>query len=206
MIEDIFDRIGKKSREFWTQREFGNEEYASAYWATRTSGLRKQIAETVCNLTPHSVLEVGCHCGPNLWALRQMLPESVIVGTEISSHIAQSGRILLGDQATIFTAAAHNLSFQKREFDVVLTCGTLLCIGPAMITKSLKEIARVCGKFLVIAEPWSSKECFEDYPNTRYWLRDYSSRMRRFGFSEVFRKEAAEPMGHINSVLVMKRL
>lgn len=198
---NLLDRKTTASRRFWTKREAGNAAYTDGYWETRTHPLRAQIADTIAALSPASVLEIGAHCGPNLWAISQRC-DARLVGTDVSPFVLDAGR---RHGFEMHEAPAHRLPFADRSFDVVLASGVLLCVGPREIDAALRELTRIAARYVVIAEPRAESDTLDRYPNTTYWLRPYGARLLPLGFTTLTHEDVAEPLGHINSLLVAER-
>jgi SAM-dependent methyltransferase len=210
---------GAHSRRFWTEREAGNPAYVEAYWQGRTHPLRAAVAAAVTALEARSALEVGCHCGPNLWAIGQRRRYDALAGTELSPFVAAAGRRLLAESldqpAGIAVAAADRLPFADGRFDLVLSCGVLLCIGPEAIERSLRELLRVARRWLVLAEPFDDSPAaaswtgrVDRYPNTAYWIRDYAAllpRLEPVRRVSLARLPPDQRLGHIDSIGVFAK-
>lgn len=198
------------SRTFWATRERDNPVYVNGYWAQRTHPLRARIAETIAELQPASVLEVGCHCGVNLWAIAQR-SACCLKGVDVSEHVIAAGRELLASTVMpppdLLVAGGDCLPFPDLSSAIVFSSGTLLCIGDAHIGQTMREMARVAQSHIVLFEPYPDAEKIDPYPNTTYWIRDYRPLLAECGFETVRceRLADAECMGHINSVLVARR-
>lgn len=198
----MFMRSTRRSRQFWRTRETGNPDYIAGYWTSRTHPLRQRIAKIIQELAPTSLLEVGCHCGPNLWAIRQICPDMSLAGVDVSPYVVAEGQKLCSGTA--------QLSIGRRatgSHDAVLASGTLLCVGDGEIGGMLRSIAKAARKHIVLVEPWPENPGIERYPNTTYWIRDYAPTLRRLGFAVTRRERLPdeETIGHINSLIVAER-
>jgi ubiquinone/menaquinone biosynthesis C-methylase UbiE len=164
---------------FWATRHIETPEIGPTYWDTRNAPYRTALAERLCaRATGDSFLEVGCACGPNLWALGQRLPDAQLAGVDVSEAAIRYGRHALareGINADLRAAMAHELPYATGQFDVVFTCGTLVCVGPDAIARALTELVRVSRGTIFLLEGGSpTREETDPYPNTMYWRRDYS--------------------------------
>lgn len=106
---------------FWRDR---TPEHAQRYWETRAAPYRGLLADALRPLTPFdSVLEIGCHSGPNLWAIRQKWPDAVLYGIDPALSLVCSGAKTFANP----TAATHTdllgVCFMRGEAPS--------CFGPA---------------------------------------------------------------------------
>lgn len=77
------------SLDFWQRRD---NLQAKNYWETRSMGYRGLLADALSPFSPFSsVLEIGCHSGPNLWALRQRWAGVPLYGLDPSRDAAMFG-------------------------------------------------------------------------------------------------------------------
>jgi ubiquinone/menaquinone biosynthesis C-methylase UbiE len=211
-VNNLLRRLfpGWSSRHFWTEREAGNQAYIDGYWNTRTAPARAAIAAAIAPLEASSLLEVGAHCGPNLWAIRQARKDLRLEGTELSDFVRREGQKLLGDTAALRYGDLRRLPYPSRSFDIVLSSNTLVCVGPRDIRRAMNELLRVATKWLVIAEPLDDSPASfsgtEDrYPNTCYWIRNYAALFQSITPCSVESlTRIRETIGHLNSVMVLR--
>jgi hypothetical protein len=210
---------GAFSREFWATREADNSAWVDGYWASRTRPLRQMTARAVAALDGGRLLEVGAHCGPNLWAIGQERPFEWLVGVDISPRVVERGQRLLAAHLStphaLHLGGGENLPFPDKSFDIVLSAGTLVCIGPELIDQTLREMIRVARRYIVLVEPLdesdetASAEGREDpYPNTMYWIRNYRLILEGLapGSRRTFvqRVDASVSQGHLNSIEIIE--
>lgn len=205
----LFD--GAHSRQWWATRDEGKPENIQAYWETRAHPGRAALAETVAALPGGALLEIGCHAGQNLWAIERLRRYARVAGTELSRAAAAAARANF-PHAEIIETAADTLPFPDKSFDIVVVAGVLVCIGPESIKQSLREITRVCRRWLVIMDAYedrwryaSVKGRIDPYPNTTYWVRNYP-RMLRDGARthSIHRLPKQQCIGHLNSIAVLE--
>jgi hypothetical protein len=207
---------GEHSKRWWATRDDGETSSAQGYWDQRHHPLRQEIGKTLSSLGAASLLEVGCHAGMNLWSAAQFQSWQRIAGVELSNTVLDFARQTLspalGFCVELTQASADNLPFADKSFDVTLTAGTLVCIGPDDIEKSLSEICRVSRRWIVLVEPIEIDQRFataagreDPYPNTMYWIRDYSGLLEG---SAVLRSltpmRRNAQLGHLNSIAVFE--
>lgn len=207
---------GVHSKNWWATRD-AESSSAAAYWGHRTHPSRDAIAQEVAKLPGTSLLEIGVHAGPTMWAIAQRRKFDRLAGTELSAPVLAFAKerlpAALGQPVELVSAAADNLPFPDKSFDIVVTCMVLQCIGPEAITYSLNEMLRVCRGHLVLGEPYSGDKMeacpegrVDPYPNTSYWIRNYARILE--GKAKLISRKMLPPdarMGHLDSVLVFEK-
>ena len=207
---------GEHSRQWWTNRD-AVQSSSQAYWDGRDSAARRSIAETIAGLEGNSLLEIGCHAGPNLYACAKRKKFSRIAGTELSAPVMAFAREHLLPEIgplEIVEAPAHALPFADASFDIVLTSTVLVCIGPDEILPSLSDILRVCRRWIVLAEPYSARPKdatpagrVDRYSKTTYWIRNYAALLQdKVRLVSITRISKADQLGHLDSVLVLEKI
>jgi ubiquinone/menaquinone biosynthesis C-methylase UbiE len=206
---------GAHSRNFWATRDAATPSFETA-WTTRTNNARTAIGAAVAALPGDSVLEIGSHAGQNLWAIAQQKPDVRLAGVEISPIVLEFACKTLpeaiGRPVELLHASADKLPFPDNSFDIVLSGGSLVCIGPEAIMASLNEMVRVCRGHLVLAEPFSQNpaeatpEGRKDlYPNTSYWIRNYVGLLEgRADKVSVQTLPLEDKIGHLDSITILK--
>jgi len=206
---------GEHSKRWWKTRDEAQSS-AQGYWNQRTFPARTAIAEEIAKLEGASLLEVGCHAGPNLWAAAQLKNFNRIAGIELSPTILDfTSRILpeaLNRPVELHEAAADKIPFDDKTFDITLVSAVLLCIGPDDIMASLEEILRVTKNWLILCEPFKDDPKHatplgdvEFYPNTTYWLRNYSGLLEgRARLVSVRPLQRSDQLGHLRNILVFE--
>lgn len=201
---------GGQARQWWRDRDRSDPGLLDFYWQSRTAPARRAIAETVRGLEGDSLVEVGCHIGPNLWAVGQVKRFSRLAGTDMSPTVLAEARRRLGTEqlaAELAVVAADALPFADKSFDICLTSVTLVCIGSDAIDASLDEILRVTRKWLVLCEPWTDRTADRPdcYPETTYWIRNYRARLQgRAEFVGVEHLPRAHHIGHLDSISIFR--
>lgn len=203
---------GGHAKQWWRTRDQYDAGLADFYWQSRDAPVRRAIAESVAALDGHSLLEIGCHAGPNLWAIGKARAFDRLAGTDLSPTVLAEARRHLtaaGLTGAFAVAAADALPFADKSFDICLTSVTLVCVGPETIDASLDEIVRVTAKWLVLCEPWSERrrDRPDYYPNTTYWIRNYRARLRgRAELIGVRHLPREQHIGHLDSISIYKLL
>lgn len=164
--------------QFWSTRSKAD---AATYWNTRGAGYRGLLAAMLRPFAPFtSVLEVGCHSGPNLWAIRQQFPHAHLLGLEPSEPCAKFAQVAAVREAMDRMSPPERLDFEQAAerkgevpsvgvdvfvgtapeglavfhgIDVVVTCYTLAYLGTPELERTLAEIVRIAKRGLLIVEP-----------------------------------------------------
>ncbi|HEY0301293.1 MAG TPA: class I SAM-dependent methyltransferase, partial [Rhizomicrobium sp.] len=173
----------RHGKQWWRTRDQADAGLYEFYWQSRHVAARRAIAEAVAALDGNSLLEIGCHVGPNLWAISQARSFDRLAGTDLSPGVLAEARRRLaaaGLTPDLALAAADDLPFADKSFDICLTSVTLVCVGPEAIDASLAELIRVTRQWLVLCEPWSdaARDRPDYYPETTYWVRNYRALLR----------------------------
>lgn len=121
---------------------------------------RTVISEIVQELGAATLLEVGCHCGPNLIRLAQDHPTLQCCGLDANADAIAAGKLWAAKVGLTnrielapgrFPAATEK--FPTGGFDVVLSCYSLAYIAPADLDAALYEMGRVAKHAVILAEP-----------------------------------------------------
>jgi hypothetical protein len=56
---------GRQAKQWWRTRDRDEAGLTEFYWQSRQAPARRAIAEAVAALDGDSLLEIGCHAGPN---------------------------------------------------------------------------------------------------------------------------------------------
>src|SRR5258706_12364800 len=85
---------GGHSKRFWTTRD-DLVSSAPLFWEGRFAPARQMIAESVASLSGASVLEIGTHAGPTLWAIAQQRHFDLHAGRNHSAPSLAFGKNML---------------------------------------------------------------------------------------------------------------
>lgn len=163
---------------FWSTRSKAD---AAAYWETRGAGYRGLLASMLRKFAPfHSVLEIGCHSGPNLWAIRQQFPVAHLIGLDPSESCAKFGQVAAVREAMERMTPAQRDAFDGqseargevlsvgvdfmvgsapqglaafRDIDVVVSCYTLAYLSPTELHDTLAHISTSTQRGILLVEP-----------------------------------------------------
>jgi ubiquinone/menaquinone biosynthesis C-methylase UbiE len=164
-----------------------DDEWVISYWDSRNHSHRSFLAERISRLSPSSILEIGCNCGPNLYLLAQRFPNAEIVGIDINPMAVEIGNKLFAQEGLsnvkLLVGRADELKrFESTGFDVLFTDAVLIYIGPDKIKKVIAEMLKITRKALIFWE-WHSFDYVSNPLGTRvggHWMRDYVALFKQF--------------------------
>ncbi len=185
--------IDEKEEKRWEKRHLheGENWAIEGYWSARTDSSTKFLVEEITKFYPFSsILEIGCNCGPNLWAISKKFPDVSIKGIDINKLAVQKGKELLKGEGIknveLLIGKAYNLNmFPDKSFDIIFSKAVLVHIGPSKIKKVLEEMIRVSRKAIILVEYYEvSSNKNSDILGTRLnysyrWKRDYVALVRK---------------------------
>ncbi len=173
----------------WWARPRGTKvvEWVADYQQSVTAPYRGTLATVMAGLQPETVLEIGCHCGPNLMRFAQEMPELRMLGVDASAEAIEAGKLWVETggltsrirlSAGCFPAVTNRLV--SGVVDVVLSCYSLAYMAPADLPEALYEMGRLAGKALVIAEPMAQGAPVWETSLTGYqiWHHDYRAALQ----------------------------
>ena len=185
------------SRTWVKERYWARREIAESYWNNREHPSKKFLGERIAAFAPiHSILEVGCASGPNLWLLANRFPEAEIVGVDINPEAVNFGNDQFAKEgisnAKLSVGKADELGqFRDKAFDIVFTNALLIYVGPNKIEGVIQQMLRLTRRALVLMEC----HCWEPDKDPkgkgffvgRNWIRDYQALLRQFVPKEQIR-------------------
>lgn len=146
------------------------------------------VLENMGHSPPKSVFEVGCGAGANLAALREIDPQIERHASEPNHSARQLARYHVSAFLDIDSAAASELwSYNDGEFDMVMTCGVLIHIGPEDLEKSLARIVALSKHYVLVAEYFAPADEPVLYHGEvdMLWRRDYGSLLLGRGLKHI---------------------
>ncbi|MFH1905714.1 MAG: class I SAM-dependent methyltransferase [bacterium] len=127
----------------------------------------KLLYETIYDLNPNSLLEVGCGCGDHLANIQKMLPEIEISGCDLlEDHV----RFLLSRHPELKITTTTNLfvhditiSSPSIKVDLVYTHAVIMHIQRNnRHLNALRNIFYTSKKYIVLMENWGRHNFYED--------------------------------------------
>lgn len=179
---------------------------------------RTAIVAQVKALQAETLLEVGCHCGPNLVRLGRECPDLQMLGVDISAEAITAGRqwvdsVGLGDRVQMNAGRMPLVTEQvpSRSVDVVLSCYTLAYLAPQDLDAVLYEIGRLAEKAVILAEPMvdsGPSVSLHQRQGYREWAHGYRdalpwvNTLRGWSARSI---SVEPPVDHLNRILVLER-
>lgn len=120
---------------------------------TRGDFWRSVVDHTGCR----SALEVGCNVGGNLRWIAPLLPENGVIGVDVNRKaLATLHESVPGVDAV--WAAARDLPFRDRRFDLVFTMGVLIHQPDATLPQVMHEMVRCSRRWLLCGEYYAAEQ------------------------------------------------
>ena len=145
---------------WWAADRANSKSWIENYQKSLKTRHRNVIAAIVNDLKPKTLLEIGCHCGPNLIRLAQELPAVQLVGMDANAQAIDAGKawaasLGLGNRIQLHTARFPEGTdrLETGVVDVVLSCYTLAYVSPADLDAALYEVGRLAKRAVILAEP-----------------------------------------------------
>ena len=145
----------KYSYDYWD----GDRRYG--YGGYRYDGRWGVVAEKLIDIYDlpkgAKILDVGCGKGYLLYEFKRLLPESTVVGLDISEYAMNNAKEEIKEDLLI-NRAQDPYPFEQNEFDLVISITTLhnLCIDD--LKSALKEIERVGKNKYIVPESYRNEE------------------------------------------------
>lgn len=165
-------RGGYHAKRFWDKwaKTFMNDP-----WQVAIHPQHEWLLEKLRELSPKSILEVGCGFGRNVKFLRDSnFLSKTIVGVDISKAMLDKAKVYLQDnKIKLIQSSADNIPFENKSFDCVFTHGLLMHVASQNIDKSLSEIVRVAKKNIILIE--------QNYGGNEYtFIHNYKSLLKKY--------------------------
>ncbi len=131
------------------------------YGGYRYDGRWKIVAENLIETYDLSsnakILDVGCGKGYLLHELRSLLPESQVVGIDMSEYAIENAKEEIKGNLSIYKAQ-DRYPFENDEFDLVISLTTLHNLHLYNLKAALKEIERVGKNKYIVMESYRNEE------------------------------------------------
>ena len=139
------------------------------YWAERGNSYMKEFIEEnyvdreiffqdllISQLKPiefDSLFEAGCGFGWNIRRVKDEFPETLIGGVDFSiPQLTYSKDYLKGYQAKTCYGDICKMPLKDNAYDIGISVGVFMNIHPSKIGDAVKEMARVCKKYIIHLE------------------------------------------------------
>lgn len=144
---------------YWqTRHQTAGTGWLDHYWNDLAASHRTVLLGELTRLPSfRSLVELGCHVGPNLRLIRQTFPTVSLRGIDVNPAVIDfTAESFRDDSMTRFVCAdfaTHILTWPECSVDVVLTCYALAYLEPPALRLVLAALVRVARIALVLAEP-----------------------------------------------------
>jgi len=151
--EDYFDGQRKHG--------YGGFQYHPKFWSETVKDFANHYS-----LKPDAcILDVGCAKGFMLKDFKKLLPNSTLLGVDISEYAIRNSDPEVAE--SLILGNAVDLPFQDESFDLVISINTIHNLERADCIKALTEVQRVSrGNSFVMVDGWrteSEREALESW-------------------------------------------
>jgi ubiquinone/menaquinone biosynthesis C-methylase UbiE len=206
----------KEAATWWAvSRKDKATEWVAGYQNSLKQRHRTMLVDTVRQIGADTLLEVGCHCGPNLVAMAEACPALHAVGIDVNGEAIAAGQAWLTQRGLTERVTLKQGAFPGRittdlpsgAFDVVLTCYSLAYVAPPDLDEALYELGRLASKAVILAEPMDG-EGRHGQGGYQEWAHDYHSAIQWIGSLRgrtITTVPVAPPVDRLNAILVAVR-
>jgi predicted O-methyltransferase YrrM len=180
---------------------------------------REAITAIVAELQVTSVLEIGCHCGPNLVKLAEANPQLQAAGIDVNADAIAAGQAWVAQRGLDTRVELAVRRFPEGTstvatgiVDVVLSCYSLAYVAFDDLDAALYEMGRLARRAVIIAEPMvlgdqmgSGRQELSGY---REWTHNYERALRWIGSLADMTTRVVmvdPPVDRLNAILVATR-
>ena len=152
-------KIGKKyDKDYWDgDRRYG---YGGYKYDGRWITVAKALIDFYKLPKNAKILDVGCGKAYLLYELKQLLPNSKIVGFDISKYAIENAQEEIKKELFVHKAQ-DKYNFKDKEFDLVISLTTIHNLRIFHLKSALNEIERVGkNKFIVVESYRNEQELF----------------------------------------------
>ncbi len=134
--------------------------YANYRETARDSKIFREIAQAAFDVfQPKRVLDVGCATGAIVRRLNEL-------GCEAHGIDVSEWAVANAEHPNVRLASADNLPYPDGYFDLVMSCHSMEHLPDSVLDRSLKEITRVCSKFMFHMLPMVGTPPYTGDPET----------------------------------------
>lgn len=146
---------------------------------------RKLIIDSLKEILPKNILEVGCNTAPNLIRIKGEFPNIGLAGIDLNLWAIEGARknIPNGDFGV---GNVLNIPHKDKSFDLVLSDAVLMYVDKNKIEQAIKELCRV-AKYVLIVDWYAPSPLgvVRDF----HWARNYPALIKKEGFKMIKRKK-----------------
>ena len=181
---------------YWEER--GKTYYDGEKHLLENDKRREFIVDEIVKLNPTSILEIGCGYGANLKPLKARLPNSFIVGLDISTTQLAKAKEYIGNDSVylLHMNASEGLLFPDGYFDLVFTAGVLMHVPHHKVNKIRNEMIRLSSTYILHDENTKAGQYIE-------FAYDHEEYYRKLGF-EILKSITYNNPSEMKFILVYK--
>jgi ubiquinone/menaquinone biosynthesis C-methylase UbiE len=140
-------------RDYWTRRgQVYRQEILSSGYLDREAFFQDMLIQELRGLEFRSFFEAGCGFGWNIGRVAQEFPAALVGGVDFSLSQLQNSRDYLPRPLPVVNGDACALPLADNAFDVGFSLGVFMNIHPKKIASALREMLRVCGRYVIHLE------------------------------------------------------
>ena len=194
--------------QYWSGRAYtfpeGTSAWISRYWDSWQAPYRQRLADALAPFVgagARSVLEIGCHCGPNLRLWRSRWPTLQCWGFDVSTEaIAAGQQFFAGDPHADVWVEDLRRALTLPRADVVVSCYALAYVPPEELAETVGRLRDAARMAMILAEPMAfggdaEGRCADDPEEYRH---DYVRLLAWHGVATV---TMLEPVDRLNAIL-----
>lgn len=158
MNDDKIKCMGVAKRyeeDYWDgNRKYG---YGGYRYDGRQEAIAKKLIENYSLKDGAKILDVGCGKGFLLYEFKKLLPNSKVIGFDISNHALKNAKAEVKERLFKYQAQNH-LLMEDNQFDLVTSITTLHNLEINNLKGSLQEIERVGKEKYIVVESYRNDE------------------------------------------------
>lgn len=141
-------------RDYWVRRgEVYRDEILSSGYLDREVFFQNMLIDELRGLEFDSFFEAGCGFGWNIGRVKREFPRARVGGLDFSlSQLGNSREYLSDCPLPVVNGDACQMPFKDNAFDVGFSLGVFMNIHPRKIESALREMLRVCGRYVIHLE------------------------------------------------------
>jgi len=157
LISEEHRRIARKFNQQYFDGErlygYGGYNYHPRFWTDTVA----RIKDYYCLSDDAQVLDVGCGKGFMMYDFKNLMPDSNILGIDVSEYALEHA---LEDMKKYITIGnAREIPFSNQSFDLVISINTIHNLPLEECKQALREIQRVTRKHaFIVVDAWRTEE------------------------------------------------